>query len=55
MYYVAGAAIIGMMLFSTADMALRAGGPLYSKLGWWILGFGIEGENHSNIYGSSGF
>ena len=35
----AGAAIIIMMLLSTADVLLRLGGPLFSKLEWWFLSF----------------
>lgn len=39
MSLIAGTAIVLMMLLSTADVLLRLGGPLYSKLRWWILGF----------------
>ena len=39
MYFVAGAAIIAMMLLSTADVVLRLGGPLYSKHELWIFSF----------------
>ena len=39
MSLIAGAAIVIMMLLSTADVLLRLGGPLYSKLQWWFLGF----------------
>jgi len=39
MSLIAGAAIVIMMLLSTADVLLRLGGPLYSKLGWWFLRF----------------
>lgn len=35
----AGAAIIIMMLLSTADVLLRLGWPLFSKLEWWFLSF----------------
>ncbi len=36
---VAGAAIVIMMLLSTADVLLRLGGPLYLRLKWWFLSF----------------
>jgi TRAP-type C4-dicarboxylate transport system permease small subunit len=39
MSFIAGAAIIIMMLLSTADVLLRLGGPLYSELGWRFLSF----------------
>ena len=39
MSLIAGAAIIIMMLLSTADVLLRLGGPLYSKFEWWFLSF----------------
>lgn len=39
MSFIAGAAIIIMMLLSTADVLLRLGGPLYSKFGYEFLSF----------------
>jgi TRAP-type C4-dicarboxylate transport system permease small subunit len=39
MSLIAGAAIIIMMLLSTADVLLRLGGPFYSELEWWFLSF----------------
>jgi TRAP-type C4-dicarboxylate transport system permease small subunit len=36
---IAGAAIVIMMLLSTADVLLRLGVPLFSKLQWWFLSF----------------
>jgi TRAP-type C4-dicarboxylate transport system permease small subunit len=39
MSLIAGAAIIIMMLLSTADVLLRLGGPLYAKLKWSFLSF----------------
>jgi TRAP-type C4-dicarboxylate transport system permease small subunit len=39
MSLIAGAAIVIMMLLSTADVLLRLGGPLYPKLKWWFLSF----------------
>lgn len=39
MSLIAGAAIVIMMLLSTADVLLRLGGPLYLKLKWWFLSF----------------
>jgi len=39
MSLVAGAAIVIMMLLSTADVLLRLCGPLHSKLEWRFLGF----------------
>jgi TRAP-type C4-dicarboxylate transport system permease small subunit len=39
MSLIAGAAIVIMMLLSTADVLLRLGGPFYSKLKWWFLSF----------------
>jgi len=39
MSLIAGAAIIIMMLLSTADVLLRLGVPLFSKLQWWFLSF----------------
>jgi len=39
MSLIAGAAIIIMMLLSTADVLLRLGGPFFSKLEWWFLSF----------------
>ena len=39
MSLIAGAAIIVMMLLSTADVLLRLGGPLFSKLEWRALSF----------------
>lgn len=37
MYYVAGAAIVGMMLITTIDVALRFAVTIYSKTHWAIL------------------
>jgi len=39
MSLIAGAAIVIMMLLSTADVILRLCGPLYLKLKWWFLSF----------------
>jgi TRAP-type C4-dicarboxylate transport system permease small subunit len=39
MSLIAGAAIVIMMMLSTADVLLRLGGPLYSKFKWWFLSF----------------
>lgn len=39
MSFIAGAAIIIMMLLSTADVLLRLGGPLYSKFRYEFLSF----------------
>jgi len=39
MSLIAGAAIVIMMLLSTADVLLRLGVPLFSKLEWWFLNF----------------
>jgi len=39
MSYIAGAAIIIMMLLSTADVLLRLGSPLYSKFKYLFLSF----------------
>ena len=39
MSLIAGAAIIIMMLLSTADVLLRLGGPVFLKLEWWFLSF----------------
>ena len=39
MSLIAGAAIVIMMLLSTADVLLRLGGPLYVKLKWSFLSF----------------
>jgi TRAP-type C4-dicarboxylate transport system permease small subunit len=39
MSLIAGAAIIIMMLLSTADVLLRLGGPLFAKLEWLRLSF----------------
>jgi len=39
MSFIAGTAIIIMMLLSTADVLLRLGGPLYSKFEYWFLRF----------------
>jgi len=37
MYYFAGAAIVGMMLLTCADVALRLAVTLYAKYGWQVL------------------
>ena len=39
MSLIAGAAIVIMMLLSTADVLLRLGGPLFIKLEWGFLSF----------------
>ena len=39
MSLIAGAAIVIMMLLSTADVLLRLCGPLFSKLEWWFFSF----------------
>ncbi len=39
MSFIAGAAIIIMVLLSTADVLLRLGAPLYSKFKYWFLSF----------------
>ena len=37
MYYFAGAAIVGMMLLTCVDVALRLAVTLYAKYGWQVL------------------
>lgn len=37
MYYIAGAAIVAMMLLSTIDVIMRAMVPLYTKYDWQIF------------------
>jgi len=37
MYYLAGAAIVGMMLLTCVDVALRLAVTLYAKYGWQVL------------------